>query len=154
MKKKALVILMAFVIAVSSVISAFAADKSGSYYYYLSLKNGEPWYLRAPYMQQFWDKDDEFPWGVSPIGNSGVLYGVNFESCNLPHQGLVLVEKYISKEGSSGEYLYDYVTYDTQKVPVYGGYEHKFMNLNQGRFEDMFDFSDDAYGLAAAANDY
>ena len=154
MKKKALVILMAFVIAVSSVISAFAADKSGSYYYYLSLKNGEPWYLRAPYMQKFWDKDDEFPWGVSPIGNSGVLYGVNFESCNLPHQGLVLVEKYIHKEGSAGEYLYDYVTYDTQKVPIYGGYEHKFMNLNQGRFEYMYDFSDDSYGLAAAANDY
>ena len=153
MKKRLITILLTLWLAVLSALPAMAADKSGSYYYYLSMKEGELWYRRAPYMQKFWD-EGEFPWGVGPLNNGGVLYGISYESCNLPHQGLVLVEHYIKDSNGSSRWEYDYVTYENHKVPIYGIYEHILANLNQGRFEEMFDFSDDAYGLAAAVNDY
>ena len=153
MKKRLVTILLTLWLAVLSALPAMAADKSGSYYYYLSMKEGELWYRRAPYMQKFWD-EGEFPWGVGPLNNGGVLYGISYESCNLPHQGLVLVEHYIKDSNGSSRWEYDYVTYENHKVPIYGIYEHILANLNQGRFDFMFDFSDDAYGLAAAVNDY
>ena len=69
-----------------------------------------------------------------------MLYGISYESCNLPHQGLVLVEHYIKDSNGSSRWEYDYVTYENHKVPIYGIYEHILANLNQGRFEEMFDF--------------
>ena len=151
MKKRLVTILLTLWLAVLSALPAMAADKSGSYYYYLSMKEGELWYRRAPYMQKFWDEGN-FPWGVYPLDNDGVLYGISYESCNLPHQGLVLVTHDTKDSSGADVREYDYVTYENHKVPIYGIYEHILANLNQGRFDFMFDFSDDAYGLAAAVN--